>query len=213
MLRISEDALEVVYDGWGEYDGREGFESVRLADGEEMVAGPAVPVELNELVESLVSDLLAFPPHPNLLAVKGVAEAVDGGLRVLMEWTDSESLQRWQEDAEEGKINPESVPGIVAAVARAIEAVHASGEVHGKVCPKNVYFGKGLVPKLLPSSLLRPDPEFALGRIVVDRDALAYVAPEVVTGGELGTAADAWALGIMIYDLYNGGYPWYGHRG
>lgn len=37
----------------------------------------------------------------------------------------------------------------------------------------------------------------------------AAVAPEILEGGEYGTAADWWAFGAVLYELLTGLPPWY----
>jgi len=109
-----------------------------------------------------------------------------------------------------GTLLPKEIARIAAGVAAALHAVHEVGVVHGDVRPESVVMddsGPVRVPRLTGAGLFRIAPKEPQ---VSMREASKYLAPEVLTGGEPGKAADLYALGVMIYELYCGVAPFPG---
>jgi serine/threonine protein kinase len=96
---------------------------------------------------------------------------------------------------------------VLAAVAHA----HANLIVHRDLKPSNVLVDREGEVKLLDfgvAKLLAPDAEATL---TLTRDGAAltpeYAAPEQLTGGDITTATDVYALGVLLYVLLSGAHP------
>jgi len=104
-------------------------------------------------------------------------------------------------------------------VAEAVEYAHARLVVHRDLKPSNVLITADGKPKLLDfgvATLLDEDrasaPSGELTRFAGRGLTLAYAAPEQITGAPIGTAADVFSLGVMLYELASGVLP-FGGRG
>jgi serine/threonine protein kinase len=103
---------------------------------------------------------------------------------------------------------------LLLRVAEAVEYAHARLVVHRDLKPANVLVSPEGAPKLLDfgiAALLDDDANPAPGgevtRLAGRGLTLAYAAPEQVTGAPIGTAADVFSLGVMLYELCSGALP------
>jgi len=152
--------------------------------------------------------------HPNAVDVldQGVTDA---GLPFLvMELLAGETLH--DRLTRERTIPVGEVLEIGAAVAACLAAVHAKGVIHRDITPSNVFLHRpegaasGFVPKVLDFGLAKLDAQ--LGGFTVTRKSELlgtphYVAPERVTGGEVGPATDIYSLGVILFQALVGELP------
>ncbi|RSD13936.1 protein kinase domain-containing protein [Amycolatopsis eburnea] len=109
-----------------------------------------------------------------------------------------------------GTLLPAEIARIGAGIAAALQVVHDAGVVHGDVKPSNVLMddtGAVRVPKLTDTGVALLAPRPAHTSLAT---ASKYAAPEVVRGGQPGPAADLYALGVVLYELYCGVAPFTG---
>lgn len=108
---------------------------------------------------------------------------------------------------------------LLVRVAEAVAYAHARLIVHRDLKPANVLVTPDGTPKLLDfgiAALLDEDPEATHGeltRLTGRGLTLGYAAPEQITGAPIGTAADVFSLGAMLYELVCGALPFGPRRG
>jgi streptogramin lyase len=156
------------------------------------------------------SHLAASLEHPNIIPIYDADEA-DGVLYIAMryvEGTDLKALIR-----SEGPLAPERTVGIVAQVARGLDAAHARGLVHRDVKPGNVLLAAGgeegashcyvcdfgLTKQALSVSGLTETGQFV--------GTIDYVAPEQIQGLPVDRRADVYSLGGLLYECLTGAPP------
>ena len=90
------------------------------------------------------------------------------------------------------------------AVASGLAAIHEAGIVHRDVTPQNVL-------RLRDGRLVVSDFGFAVevdeSTASVHGGTIAYMAPELASGGRASTASDIWALGVVIHEIVFGQRP------
>jgi serine/threonine-protein kinase len=147
---------------------------------------------------------MAALSHPGIVEIYDYGHA-DGVAYLVMQFVEGESLRSLVD--RDGALAPHRAMGLLAQAADAIHAAHRQGIVHRDVKPSNL--------------LLRPDgrlalTDFGIARMVAgDRLTAAdeilgtssYLAPEQVTGAEVGPATDVYALGVVAYELVTGRRP------
>lgn len=86
-------------------------------------------------------------------------------------------------------------------LASAVGYLHDRGIVHLDLKPSNVIADAGRA-KVIDLSLAR-----APGRIKAGVGTWCYMAPEQARGGDVGTPADVWGIGVVLYSAAAGDTP------
>lgn len=100
---------------------------------------------------------------------------------------------------------------IGAALAKGVAALHRAGIVHRDIKPENVILSPGGQPRLIDFGVVRlPGLE---DRASPTPDTTApgtpsYMAPELLAGDEGTQASDVFALGVTLYRMFTGAYPY-----
>ncbi len=129
-----------------------------------------------------------------------------------MEFLDGENLAiRIERD---GKMNPVEALPLIEQMASALQAAHEAGVVHRDFKSPNVVLVSA------PSGVRAVVTDFGLARSASDEGLAAsttgqaglvgspaYMAPEQVAGKEISAAADIYALGVVIYEMMTGAWP------
>jgi len=170
-------------------------------------------VALKRLAENLARDedlrarflregrLAARLSHPNIVRVYDVGEA-DGRPYIAMEHVDGETLADLIE--RNGTVASGEAAELGAQAARALAAAHAAGLVHRDVKPHNLLLRRDGLLKLSDFGIavgLEGTRFTAAGTVL---GTAAYLAPEQARGEEVTTAADVYALGLVLVELLTG---------
>jgi serine/threonine-protein kinase len=134
----------------------------------------------------------------------------------LLEGTDLRSVLH-----DQGRISPPEVLEYLEPVCSALEAAHARGIVHRDLKASNIFIvaatsnGDNTAPKRVVklldfgiAKLLHPDAAEAGLTMVGTRLGTSYtMAPEQIRGDAIDERADIYALGVVLYHLLTGQYP------
>jgi len=93
---------------------------------------------------------------------------------------------------------------IGAAVGDALAYVHAGDVVHRDVKPDNVLLGPGPRVRLADFGIARTISATRATQSGLVLGTAAYLAPEQVTGAEVGPPADVYALGLVLLECLTG---------
>ncbi len=162
--------------------------------------------------------------HPNIVTIHEVGEH-DGQPYVALAYLDGVSLgQRLSE----GELPVDEALATAEAIARALVEAHRHGVLHRDLKPANVHLGVDGRVRVLDFGLAKFLPwasdEAGEGRGAPDLSRLgeqpvfetlaehikgtpSHMAPEQWRGGEVGVAADVWALGVILYRMLGGRSP------
>ena len=145
--------------------------------------------------------------HPNIVDVVDFGTLDDGRHYHVMERLAGETL-RGRLEARSALPVAEAVP-ILRAIASALDAAHDAGIVHRDVKPENVFLHQpGDIVKLI---------DFGLAKLATVTEAPtqsgvimgtpAYMAPEQCRGQPVDRRTDAYAFGVIAYEILTGEVP------
>lgn len=196
--------------------GRGGMGAVYRAVEEGLGRRVALKVIATELAEDgrfrerflRESRIAASLDHPHVVPIFAAGEA-DGALFLAMRYVEGTDLGKLLR--EHGALDAAFVLPLLEQVAEALDAAHERGLVHRDVKPSNIlvataggrehcYLGDfGLTKRTGSLSGVS-----ATGEVV---GTLDYVAPEQITGADVGPAADLYSLACVLYECLTGQSP------
>jgi WD40 repeat protein/predicted Ser/Thr protein kinase len=155
------------------------------------------------------AEAVARLQHPNIVQIHHVGEA-DGLPYFELEYVDGGSLDK----ALDGTPWPaRRAAGLVESLASAVAEAHRLGIVHRDLKPANVLLAADGTPKIIDFGLAK---SLAGDSGLTQTDSImgspGYMAPEQAQGNtrEVGTLADVYALGVILYELLTGRRPFVG---
>ncbi len=150
--------------------------------------------------------------HPSIVDIHDFGLLQDGSPYYVMELLPARTLTHLLLEC--GRLSPERVLVFMEPVCDALEAAHRAGVVHRDLKTSNVaVVSDGEVPrvKLLDfgiAKIIHPEPDQP--NLTTDGQRLGSpntMAPEQIRGGPIGPATDIYALGVMLYRMLTGEYP------
>jgi serine/threonine protein kinase len=144
---------------------------------------------------------LAQLSHPALVQVYDAGTDSSDRPWVVMEYVDGQTLA---DAMRRGPLAVGRIAEIGAAVADALDHVHARGMVHRDVKPANVLLGADGAVKLTDFGIARlVDAAKVTGKGLMVGTA-SYLAPEQVAGEHVGPPVDIYALGLVLLEALTG---------
>ncbi|HYV86006.1 MAG TPA: protein kinase [Patescibacteria group bacterium] len=137
--------------------------------------------------------------HPNVCRVHDIGD-VDGQPFLSMEYVDGEDLSSLLRRI--GRLPKDKAVEIARQVCAGLQAAHDQGVLHRDLKPSNVMLdGRGRARLadfgLAAAAGQAENPGARAG-------TPAYMAPELLSGGEASARSDIYALGLVLYELFTG---------
>jgi serine/threonine-protein kinase len=141
--------------------------------------------------------VLASLDHPHIVPVYDFVEADGTYLLVMERLTGGTVAGR----SRAGHLSPQAACAVVVAAATALHHAHTKGVLHRDVKPENLMFSADGVLKVT---------DFGIAKLIGAQSAdvtrtgqllgtPSFMAPEQITGKEVGPSADVYALGLVLY--------------
>jgi hypothetical protein len=142
--------------------------------------------------------------HPNIVPIYSAAERA-GVVYFTMGYVHGESLaERLQR---EGPLDAIGAVAVIRQLALALEAAHAQGVVHRDIKAENVLLdmaGRAVVTDFGIARVSEAQPLTATGTVL---GTVQYMSPELVTGEALDGRSDLYALGVLLFRMLTGRFP------
>lgn len=121
------------------------------------------------------------------------------GIFMISEYVDGPSLE-WILQQETKPMEQRQALGIIAATAKALDALHKGGVVHRDLKPSNI---------LMPREGGLKLADFGLAAIIAEQQTLdlgsvRYMSPELLQGKAATNKSDLYSLGIVAYEMLAG---------
>ncbi len=147
--------------------------------------------------------------HENVVSTYDVGTAELGGkptLYLVMERVAGRTLRSLLEDL--GRVPEGLLREIAHQVAAGLAAIHAQGIVHRDLKPENVLVTESHEVRIMDLGIAHVlDETRALTDTGEFAGSLLYAAPEQFGAESVGTPADLYALGVLLYELAAGQHP------
>ena len=156
--------------------------------------------------------------HPNIVIIHEVGETAGGEHFIVQEFVDGSTLRAMLK-AGRGPASLDLMLDLGSQIARALSAAHAAGVVHRDVKPENIMIRADGIVKVLDFGLARQtDEDISDLTTHTNLNSVpgsftgtpSYMSPESVSGEPAGSAADIFALGVVLYEMAAGRRPFQG---
>jgi len=152
--------------------------------------------------------ILARLNHPNIARLLDGGVCAEGLPYLVMEYVEGVPIDMYCRDRQ---LPIEARLRLFRTVCGAVEYAHRNLVIHRDIKPLNILVTPAGVPKLLDFGIARLlDPEFSgMARTRPSQRLLTpeYASPEQVRGSAVTTAADVYAMGVLLYELLAGTRP------
>ena len=147
--------------------------------------------------------ILAALDHPYLARLLDGGTTADGLPYIVMDYVDGEPIDAY---CERNGLSVEQRCGLVGKVCEAVAYAHRNLVIHRDLKPSNILIASDGTPKLLDFGIATALDEGSAGHgNPATRGARPftpeYASPEQISGGQVGTGADVYSLGVVLYEL------------
>jgi serine/threonine protein kinase len=161
-----------------------------------------------EAVDRLLAEARAIAKveHPNVVQVYDVG-LQDSLFYIVMQLLEGETLKAMFDES--GPLPAEEFYSIMTGIGRGLGAIHERGIVHRDLKMENIMVGPDGQPRITDFGLVleKGGKDEYQGRIV---GTPAYISPEQWIGRPLDARADLYSLGVLVFTLATGEYPFPG---
>ncbi len=183
-------------------------EDIRLKRNIALKFLPAEVLEYPEARERFIREARATAAlsHPHICTIHEINEE-EAEPFIVMEFIDGQSLR--QKIA--GKpMDQSQALDIAMQAAEGLNEAHKKGIVHRDIKPGNIMITTAGQVKIMDFGLAKVLGESLLTKEAMTMGTAAYMSPEQVRGEILDHRTDIWSLGVVLYEMLTGQFPFKG---
>ncbi len=149
---------------------------------------------------------IAHMRHPNIVNVFDFGD-YQGTLYMIVEYVEGGNLST---RLRARRLDHAKVISYLTGIAEAIDYAHSRGIVHRDIKPANVLLTNSDTPILADFGLVKMMLSTSVKSMTgVSTGTPAYMAPEQVSGTQVGPAADRYSFAVMAYEMLTGSIPFF----
>jgi serine/threonine-protein kinase len=149
--------------------------------------------------------LAASLRHPAFVQIHAIEEDAEGHA-IVMELVQGRT---WRDVVDGGPPLLATALDMVRQLARAMQAAHGAGLVHGDLKPSNLMLEPDGKVRILDLGLAFYEDHDATSSVVPEQQGtIAYLAPECLLGARPTRQSDVYAAGVILYELAVGERPY-----
>lgn len=152
--------------------------------------------------------ILADLEHPHIARLLDGGQAANGTPYLVMEYVDGRSIVDY---CSEKRLSIDERLGLFLKVCDAVRYAHRKLVIHRDIKPSNILIATDGNPRLLDfgiAKLLEEEPGTAMTRADMRVLTPEFASPEQVRGEPATVATDVYGLGLLLYQLLTGLFPY-----
>lgn len=149
---------------------------------------------------------LARLVHPNIVQAYDFLEE-EHRAWITMEYIEGQGLDTMLTDQ---PMDLTMVVGIIQQIAGAMSYAHSKGVVHRDLKPANILITADGIVKVMDFGVAKLNESSMLTRVGTIMGSPAFMSPEQASGGDVNDSTDIYALGIILYRMLTGQFPFKG---
>jgi tRNA A-37 threonylcarbamoyl transferase component Bud32 len=146
--------------------------------------------------------------HPHICTIHEIDEE-EGRSFIAMEYVKGESLK---DRIKKGPLQTDEALRIAIQVAEGLEEAHKKGIIHRDIKSANIMLTEKGQAKVMDFGLAKVKGGTLLTREGTTLGTVAYMSPEQARGEEVDHRSDLWSLGVVMYEMLSGDFPFKGDR-
>ena len=192
-----------------------GMGAVYLAERHDQAYEQKVAIKLisdadmsGELERRFIAErqILANLHHPNIAGLIDGGTSESGTPYLVMEYVSGESIDEY---CDRHRLTIGERVKLFIRVCDAVQYAHQNLIIHRDIKPSNVLVTKDGEPKLIDFGIAKPISSAEADKTKLGRRAMTpkHASPEQLLGDPVTTASDVYGLGILLYELLSGSFP------
>ncbi len=145
--------------------------------------------------------------HPNVGTVHAIEETAEGVSFIVMAYYDGETLAQ---RIRHGPLPQAQAISIALQMARGLAEAHSHNIIHRDIKSSNAIITRQGVVKIVDFGLARAIQSASATLSTEISGSAAYMSPEQALGKPLDQRTDLWSLGVVLYEMLTGRFPFQG---
>jgi len=196
---LGRGAFSVVYEGFNKQTGKKS------------AVKQLMKARINDVnkVKNREISIMKSVNHPNIVHLEEVYED-EQFIHLVLEFVEGGEL--FDKIVRVGHLTEAQAGNIVRQVVSALQYLHSSNIIHRDLKPENILSRGNNVDSILVADFgfARSLANVDLEQVLTQCGSLHYTAPEILLNRPYGPPADMWSVGVVLYVLLTGCFPWEG---